>query len=74
MVVVYYGDNPEVRDRFKARCDKFYEFRGPKWRILHDALSRYDVAKYEYTWFPDDDLAISAGDINAMFVAAARLG
>ncbi len=43
--------------------------KGGKWDGLYKTLSDRDLDQYEYFWLPDDDLDISAQDVNALFEA-----
>ncbi len=43
--------------------------KGGKWDGLYKTLSDRDLDQYEYYWLPDDDLDISAQDVNALFEA-----
>ncbi|NVO57713.1 hypothetical protein HW561_18095 [Rhodobacteraceae bacterium B1Z28] len=41
--------------------------KGGKWDGLFGTLSDRDLSQYDYFWLPDDDLDISASDVNALF-------
>ncbi len=56
----------------RQQSDALFEFKGPKWPILNQVFSVYDVSAYEYIWLPDDDLDISCEDINTMFMVAEK--
>ena len=56
--------------RLRQRCDRFFEFKGPKWPIMKQVLQSMSVRDYEFVWFPDDDLQISTTHINLMFLVA----
>lgn len=43
--------------------------KGGKWDGLHKTLINRDLGQYDYFWLPDDDLDISAEDVNALFTA-----
>lgn len=43
--------------------------KGGKWDGLHATLLDRDLSDYDYIWLPDDDLDISAQDVNALFAA-----
>ena len=43
--------------------------KGGKWDGLFRTLSDRDLSQYDYFWLPDDDLDISAHDVNALFDA-----
>lgn len=48
--------------------------KGGKWDGLYKTLSDRDLGKYEYFWLPDDDLDISAQDVNTLFADMTRYG
>lgn len=41
--------------------------RGGKWDGLFHTLRDIDLEAYEYVWLPDDDLSVSAEDVNSLF-------
>ncbi|MDE1948592.1 MAG: DUF707 domain-containing protein [Burkholderiales bacterium] len=45
---------------------------GPKWKAVHQCMSRYQAqfSNYDYIWFPDDDLEGDETQINTLFEAA----
>ncbi|WP_170561590.1 hypothetical protein [Ruegeria atlantica] len=43
--------------------------KGGKWDGLFKTLADRDLDQYDYYWLPDDDLDISAADVNALFDA-----
>ncbi|WP_170770668.1 hypothetical protein [Ruegeria lacuscaerulensis] len=43
--------------------------KGGKWDGLYKTLSDRDLDQYDFIWLPDDDLDISAQDVNALFQA-----
>ena len=43
--------------------------KGGKWDGLYKTLADRDLDQYDYYWLPDDDLDISATDVNALFTA-----
>lgn len=64
--VSYFGREP----RRHADAADFLETRpGPKWPGLAALLAEHGdlVRGYDAVWFPDDDLAVSAGEIDRMF-------
>ncbi|MCO5147338.1 MAG: DUF707 domain-containing protein [Aquamicrobium sp.] len=40
---------------------------GGKWDGLHRTLTGLDIEAYDYFWLPDDDIAATAADVNAIF-------
>lgn len=66
LCVSYYGDYPE---RYKGQYDFLHCCKGSKWQGLsHFLLAHCDmIARYEYVWFPDDDLFATHETINNFF-------
>lgn len=67
----YYGgaENP-----CGGTFDRLHRFRGAKWPGLSDLLAseREFLSRYDYVWFPDDDLMTDSSGIDALFAAARR--
>lgn len=68
LVVSYFGDDP---DRFRRPEENRVDRKGGKWdgildlfRIRPELLDRY-----EYFWFPDDDIQAATTDVVALFEA-----
>jgi Protein of unknown function (DUF707) len=72
IVVSYYGDDP---DRFRAPDVTRIDSKGPKWPALHTLLQAHPelIARYDYIWLPDDDLATDMDTINRLFATCAAL-
>ena len=71
LVVNYYGSDPDLyRDQDVTRIDSI----GPKWPPLHDLLVQHPdfLERYDYVWFPDDDLQMSKQDMNRFFEICAE--
>lgn len=47
---------------------------GGKWDGLHRTLTGVDIEAYDYFWLPDDDIAATAADVNAIFDLCSRYG
>lgn len=62
----YYGNDFEY---WKSRCDFFHAFKGSKWEGLADFCTKYSdlISKYDYVWFPDDDIWIHKNDLEKYF-------
>jgi hypothetical protein len=73
IAVSYFGDHP---DRYRGQYDLLHEFKGSKWEGLADFMQANEafVSKYEYVWFPDDDLFTDCENINLFFHLSAGLG
>lgn len=66
LIVSYFGSDPE---RFRNPEEHRVDFRGGKWDGIH-ALFAQDpglVERYDYFWFPDDDIEASSAGIAEMF-------
>jgi hypothetical protein len=71
LVVSYFGDDP---DRFRGTGETRVDDKGFKWQGLHALLTRDDFwRRYDYIWFPDDDLAADQATISALFDHVAEL-
>ncbi len=73
IIVSYFGDDP---DRFRAPDITRIDSKGPKWPALHALLRARPelIARYDYIWLPDDDLATDMETINRLFATCAELG
>ncbi|MBZ9707947.1 hypothetical protein LB543_14575 [Mesorhizobium sp. ESP7-2] len=72
LVVSYYGTDPSsFRQPYENRVDH----KGGKWDGIHALFSqRPDLLdRYQYIWFPDDDLEADRTTIEAMFAKMRRL-
>ncbi len=71
LVVSYFGDDPHrFRDAGETRIDD----KGLKWQGLHALLTRDGFwRRYDYVWFPDDDLAADQATISAFFAHVVEL-
>jgi hypothetical protein len=72
LAVSYFGDYPE---RYKDQYDHLHVCKGSKWQGLSDFVHTQSdlIAKYEYIWFPDDDLLTTCEVINEFFVICKQL-
>ncbi|TPN21567.1 DUF707 domain-containing protein [Mesorhizobium sp. B2-3-3] len=71
LIVSYYGADPSAfRQVYENRTDH----KGGKWDGIHALLSRQPdlLDRYEYLWFPDDDLEADRATIEAMFANMRR--
>ena len=66
MIVNYFGDDP---DRFQSTEIPCVRSKSTKWPALQQLLMDLgaEVSRYEYVWFPDDDLSCTQTDINRLF-------
>ncbi|MBZ9671862.1 hypothetical protein [Mesorhizobium sp. ES1-3] len=72
LIVSYYGTDPSsFRQPYENRVD----YKGGKWDGIHALFSqRPDLLdRYQYIWFPDDDLEADRTTIEAMFAKMRRL-
>jgi hypothetical protein len=66
LIVSYFGSDPK---RFRSPEEHRVDFRGGKWDGIH-ALFAQDpglLERYDYFWFPDDDIEASSAGIGEMF-------
>ena len=66
IAVSYFGDYP---DRYINQYDYLHLFKGSKWHGLDDFVKNHHsiILKYDYVWFPDDDLFCDYDNINNFF-------
>ena len=66
LAISYYGASP---DRIGQSGDHFHHFPGSKWAGLVDFLENFgrEIARYDFVWLPDDDLATSSRNIDEFF-------
>lgn len=70
-LVVSYFDQEAFDDHIDQPGVTKVFLPGGKWSGLYDAVVRFDaLKKYEYFWFPDDDIFAYGSDINKMFEVA----
>ena len=66
-----FGDDPHC---YRNVGENRINDKGQKWLGLQALLNRDDFwRRYDYIWFPDDDLATDQGAINDLFRKAAEL-
>lgn len=72
IAVSYYGDHPE---RYKNQYDHLQTFKGSKWEGLDAFVKNSEelISRYDYVWFPDDDLFCNSAIINRFFEICALL-
>ncbi|MBZ9794124.1 hypothetical protein [Mesorhizobium sp. ES1-4] len=72
LIVSYYGTDPSS---FLQPYENRVDYKGGKWDGIHALLDqRPDLLdRYQYIWFPDDDLEADRATIEAMFVKMRRL-
>ena len=71
LCVVYYGTDNAVATKYRTDADHFVRYAGPKWTLVrHVLLSAWwkqHRDKYAFVAFPDDDLAVTARQWDALF-------
>jgi hypothetical protein len=69
--LIYFGDQP---GRYVAEADYYFERKGIKYSLLHEAALSLGPAlgHYEYVWLPDDDIAADTARVNRLFELAAE--
>lgn len=75
---IYYGDDKDVLSRYATLCEKTMIGKGKKFKLISQVSSQFhaEIEKYDYVWFPDDDLRFHNGpeDLNRMFAKVEDLG
>jgi len=71
IVFSYFGSST---NSFESTCDFYHYFKGPKWPGVSDWISKNqdNINKYDYIWFPDDDIYISPSDLRSYFEYIAK--
>ena len=72
LFVIYYDKNKEIEKKYKNNADFFHKDNGPKWQIIKRALKLIELEKYDYVWFPDDNLKISKKNIEQLFIISKK--
>jgi len=72
LVLLYYGDNPDTAIEYTKDTPQVYSAKGFKWWLIKSFVTSESewLSKYEYIWFPDDDISISTEEINEVFSIA----
>jgi len=72
LIVSYYGAD---RSMFRLPQENRVDYKGGKWDGIHALLSQRPelLDRYEYIWFPDDDLETDRATIEAIFANMRRL-
>jgi hypothetical protein len=71
LALIYFGDQPQ---RYAEQADYYFARKGIKYSLLHDVIRELGdrVQRYDYVWFPDDDIAADATQINRLFQIASE--
>jgi hypothetical protein len=69
--LIYFGDQS---GRYAAEADYYFERKGIKYSLLHEAALGLGpaLAHYEYVWMPDDDIAADSACVHRLFSLAAE--
>lgn len=72
IIVSYFGNDPE---RYRRPDLVRIDAKGPKWPALYDLVQerKEEILRYNFVWFPDDDLDSDTQTINKMFATCAEL-
>jgi len=76
LVVGYYGDDGHTYSELTKISSHAFRAKGGKWQILKKFLagSPQFFDRYSYVWVCDDDIIMSAAQINEAFAISDRLG
>jgi len=71
LIVSYYGTDPSA---FRLPHENRVDRKGGKWDGIHALLIQQPelLDRYQYVWFPDDDLDADRATIEAMFINMRR--
>ena len=69
LVLLYYDNNPEVASSYTKYTPHVFSGKGFKWWLIKAFIDNNleFVSKYDYIWFPDDDVFLNSLDINKLF-------
>lgn len=72
LMLIYYG---KEKEKYKEDCEYYIEnVSGTKWNIIYDLKIQIKelFEKYDYFFFPDDDLIMNTSSINRFFEIASE--
>ena len=69
LILLYYGDNPDVSLSYTQDTKLVFQGKGFKWHLIKALLLGKPelIQNYDYIWFPDDDVKIDPTDVNKLF-------
>lgn len=69
LVLLYYGDDEKIAHSYYEDTPYVYMAKGFKWWLIKSFIQTHPqfMEKYNYIWFPDDDVRISTENINYLF-------
>jgi len=69
LILIYYGNNDEIFSDYTKDALMCIKQKGQKWSLVKAFINDNFkfVSKYEYIWLPDDDISISADNLNNIF-------
>jgi hypothetical protein len=69
LIVLYYGSNEDIFNEYKKNSKDCVKVSGHKWHLISKYIlsNLKEIEKYDYVWFPDDDLLSNVKDINNLF-------
>ena len=72
LVLLYYGDDEKIAKSYYDDTPYVYMAKGFKWWLIKSFIQSHPsfMEKYDYIWFPDDDVKITTQEINDLFKIA----
>jgi len=69
LILIYYGNNQEIFSDYTKDALMCIKQKGQKFPLIKTFINDHFelVSKYEYVWLPDDDISISADNLNNIF-------
>ena len=69
LVLLYYDDDPQIASSYQKYTPYVYSGKGFKWWLIKAFIDNNIefISKYDYIWFPDDDVFITSPEINKLF-------
>lgn len=73
LIVSYFGDDPA---RYRSPEEHRVDFKGGKWDGIHTVFANDPglLERYDYFWFPDDDIEADSATVAEMFRLMAQHG
>jgi hypothetical protein len=67
--IIYYGSDEDKFNEYSSKANFSLKLKGEKWFLINEFLDTYKnkLNKYEYFWFPDDDLKGDVDSVNKLF-------
>lgn len=74
VLLIYFGNDDEYAAKLESQVDMVLRAKGQKLHLLAQLIQegKIDLTRYDYVWFPDDDIAMDTISINKFFEINSR--